>query len=70
MKKGGKIDKEDDNEIQELQYMGRVKLIEDTAKKLNESSNNKKSKIFAYRQFLVRRNRSLEIMITNGLSFQ
>ena len=71
-RKKDKRDDEDDDEIQELQYMGRVKLFHDQSPVIPNESYKRKSensRIFAFRQFLVRRRRSLEIMITNGVSY-
>jgi hypothetical protein len=49
---------EENDEIIELQYMGKINVT------------NKFQNMGFLRQFLVRRKRVLELMITNGLTFQ
>lgn len=55
-----------DNEIQELVFMGK---IDKSLVHFKGSSKNDMKHIYV-RQYIIRRKRSLEIMITNGLSFQ
>lgn len=59
-----------ENEIMELQYMGQISIFsppKKATKNNDQSMDDLEAK--AYRQFLVRRRTSLEIMLTNGIIF-
>lgn len=59
----------EENEILEIQYMGKTEIQKQVPDYQNLTQQEKANTKKVYRQFLVRRKRHLEIMLTNGLTF-